>query len=344
MSRNYGCRITENISINGVNALVMENQKLRVTILIDKGADIYELLYKPKDIDFMWRSPNELISASKYGQYSQDSVCNYIDLYSGGWQEIIPNGGPSCTYKGAELGMHGEVVNVPWSYNVVEDNLKEISICFYVTTRRSPYTLEKRITIKEYESIIYFEETLSNNGDEDMELMWGQHPTIGKPFLDEHCHIITSARQGIIDGPAKDFKSQRLEPGQTFVWPKGISGNNEEIDFSKVPGEESKTADMIYLTDFSGEAFYEVVNTKRQLAFGMKWDKSVFPYIWLWQVCNGADGYPWYGQTYNMAIEPWTSYPSKGLNEAINNGSSFTIRKRSKVKTGFSCYIKEISC
>lgn len=29
-----------------------------------------------------------------------------------------------------------------------------------------------------------------------------------------------------------------------------------------------------------------------------------------------------YGRTYNLALEPWSSYPSGGLNTAIENGSA----------------------
>jgi hypothetical protein len=28
-----------------------------VTLLVDQGCDLIELLYKPADIDFLWRSP-----------------------------------------------------------------------------------------------------------------------------------------------------------------------------------------------------------------------------------------------------------------------------------------------
>ena len=37
-----------------------------VTILVDKGADIYEFLYKPKDVDFLWKSNVGLRSMKKY--------------------------------------------------------------------------------------------------------------------------------------------------------------------------------------------------------------------------------------------------------------------------------------
>ena len=54
-NRNYGCRISE-LVLEGHRCVALENEKLRVTIIADKGTDIYEFLYKPRDVDFMWRS------------------------------------------------------------------------------------------------------------------------------------------------------------------------------------------------------------------------------------------------------------------------------------------------
>ncbi len=82
-------------------------KKLRLTFLADRGMDCVEMLYKPEDIDFMWRSPAGLHKRSEYLSNSGDSLGNYLDHNSGGWQEILPNGGGECSYKGACLGMHG---------------------------------------------------------------------------------------------------------------------------------------------------------------------------------------------------------------------------------------------
>ncbi len=38
---------------------MLENEKLRVTILVDKGTVVVELLYKPMDVDFSGNSPFE---------------------------------------------------------------------------------------------------------------------------------------------------------------------------------------------------------------------------------------------------------------------------------------------
>ena len=36
-------------------------------------------------------------------------------------------------------------------------------------------------------------------------------------------------------------------------------------------------------------------------------------------------GLPWYGRTYNMGIEPWTSYPCAGLVKAVERGTAMHL-------------------
>lgn len=332
-SRNFGCRITSDLIIRGNRAVVMENQLLRITILVERGADIIELLYKPQDIDLMWRSPTGLHRKADYISSTGNSLGNYLDHNSGGWQEILPNGGDECFYKGACLGMHGEISNIPWGYEVVKDEPEEITLRLSITTLRSPFALVKELTLKGSESRLYVNERLTNLAREQMELMWGHHPTVGAPFLDESCRISTNARKGFTLTP-EDFRTQRLAPGQAFTWP--MAG---DVDMSEIPAPEAGVADMLYLYGFPEKAHYEVFNGKYHLAYGMDWDSNVFPYLWMWLVCGGADGYPWYARTYNLALEPWSSYSSCGLTGAIKNGSAMGLQAGETRETSFEFWV-----
>lgn len=341
MKRNYGCRITQNIKINDMCALVMENEKLRMTILLDKGADITELLYKPKDIDFMWCSPVEYHNPSKCVSTTGSSLHNYLDHNFGGWQEILPSGGPECTYKGAVIGMHGEVSNLPWQYKVIEDSKDEISIMCSVKTIRSPFYLEKTITIKSNEATVYFYEELTNLANEEMELMWGHHPTLGQGFIDDSCRIDTSAKKVFTYGQELDFDTQRLDVNCEYDWPMAKDRAGNIIDLSKVPSKNAGIADMIFLKDFDNTAYYEIYNANKNVGFKLEWDKKIYPYAWIWLVCGGSYGYPWYGNTYNLAIEPWTSYPGTGLNKAIANGSALKMNAGQKINFSMKVNIYE---
>lgn len=335
-SRNYGCRITDQIIMDGNKAVVMENQKLRLTFLADRGMDCVEMLYKPEDIDFMWRSPAGLHKRSEYLSNSGNSLGNYLDHNSGGWQEILPNGGGECSYKGACLGMHGEISSVPWDCRILKDSEEEVVLKACITTLRSPFRLEKEISLKRDESAITIRESLTNLAKEPMELMWGHHPTVGKPFLDSSCRIDTNGTVGFsMDQP--DFETQRLKPGTRFEWPAAGNG----VDFSNVPGEDADTADMIYITGFPERAWYRVHNETKNISYGMSWDGKLFPYMWMWQVCGGSYGYPWYGRTYNLALEPWTSYPSSGLIKAIENGSALCLEAGEIRQTELCFWIKK---
>src|SRR5215510_1255037 len=106
-NRNYGCRITE-LVLEGHRCIALENEKLRVTIIADKGTDIYEFLYKPRDVGA------------------------HMDYYEGGWQELFPNCGGLSLHQGAEIGQHGEVLLLPWSYTITRDDPDEIEVRFEV--------------------------------------------------------------------------------------------------------------------------------------------------------------------------------------------------------------------
>ena len=339
-NRNYGCRITDNILINGLKAIVMENRYLRVTVLLDKGADIYELLYKPLDVDMMWRGPVELQNPSCFIPSTGNEAGTFIDRYEGGWQEILPSGGAACEFKGVRFGQHGEISNIPWKCQIIKDEEKEICIELSVRTYRTAFYLRKKLTLKIDDPTLYINEILVNEAEENMELMWGHHPAIGHPFLSEHCNIETSATK-VITHPELMFDSQRLKPGTVNTWPRVPDRNNRVIDLSKVPSKNDKTADMLYLTDFEGEAWYRIHNQQMKLNFEMKWDKDIFKYLWMWQVCKGAYGYPWYGRTYCMALEPWSSYPTSGLYEAVNNRTAMNMAAAQTIETDLSVIIYE---
>ena len=170
-TRNYGCRYCE-ILYKGYRALVLENELIRATILLDKGSDIIELLYKPKDIDFMWRSPLELSGEIKHPATKELSGGSILDAYEGGWQELLPSISSPSNYKGMGLGFHGEVFSLPWSFEVLEDTPYLVVVRLRVRTRRAPLFVSKTITIRSQAAVLEFEESVRNEADESFQFMW----------------------------------------------------------------------------------------------------------------------------------------------------------------------------
>ena len=101
------CSISQHTLERGYKAVTLENEILSVTVLPDKGADIYSLLYKPRNMDVLWKSPWGL-KLPGTGVFTAGTTEEaWLEYYGGGWQEIFPNGGDACVYKGCHLNFHG---------------------------------------------------------------------------------------------------------------------------------------------------------------------------------------------------------------------------------------------
>ena len=62
--RNHGCRISDGWRYEGMQTLILENELLRVVVLVDKGSDIIEFRYKPRDLDFLFFAPGGSMSTA----------------------------------------------------------------------------------------------------------------------------------------------------------------------------------------------------------------------------------------------------------------------------------------
>ena len=102
--RTYGARVSDDWAFRGLKTAVIENEVLRVVVLIDKGADIYQLVHKPTDTDFMWRSPWGVRDPRRFTPTTGSPPNVWLDHYEGGWQTVLPGGGFPVRLR---LGRHG---------------------------------------------------------------------------------------------------------------------------------------------------------------------------------------------------------------------------------------------
>lgn len=331
MSRHhYGARIHDYVAL-GYRTIALENELVRVEVVVDKGSDVTSFLHKPTDTDFMWHRESGLRRAPLESTPRGIDEFVFVDGYEGGWQECFPNGGESVLYKGASLPFHGELLAAPWSVEVLEDSPQVVSIRLAVRTKRTPFLVEKQLTLRSGRGVLEIDERVTNLSDEPMEVMWGHHPAFGPPFLDDSCRIDLPPCIATTDR-ADPWPDSLLSYGIEFQWPMAPRKDGTLRDLSVVLDPGSRIADWVRLTGFD-EGWYGVTNGRRRVGFGLRWDARLFPHLWFWHVFGGMPGYPWYGLNYNFALEPWTSYPDGGLTRAIENGSALRVGARETIET-----------
>jgi hypothetical protein len=322
--RNWGTRIHD-LVFQDMRLIVLENEVLRVGVLAGKGTDIIELNYKPQDLDFVWLSPQGVRNPVQSGAIPRDLVATFVETYPGGWQEVFPNGGAPSAWAGAQYGQHDEVFAVPWEVEIVDDAETSIAVRFTARTQKVPTVISKTLRMVAGEPRLRIEEQLTNTADVPVRAMWGHHVTFGPPFLVPGCRIrlpeavkVTPNKEPIAPG------GRRVTDTVPFAWPYG-QGATGPVDLSIVP-QRGTPSDIMYLSDFPEDhAWYEVTDPSGRFGSRLEWDARVMPYLWYWQEFGAATGYPWYGKNYNIGLEPFSSYPTNGLAEAVENGTALEL-------------------
>ena len=100
---------------------------------------------------------------------------------------------------------------------------------------------------------------------------------------------------------------RRFKPGSEFTWPNGktIAGLPDDA-YIIPPVEANPYGDLCYLKGFETEALYRIKSTESNLSFKLTWDGDIYKCLWLWEERLATADFPWWGQCYTVALEPWT--------------------------------------
>ena len=314
-------QISEYTLACGYRTVVFENDIMSATVLPEKGADIHALVYKPRAMDVLWKAPwGVKRAAGPAGVATGDSEAAWMDLYPGGWQEIFPNGGDACVYKGAWLGFHGEASVSEWDYTVVSSQGGAVEAVFVVRLARSPFVLRRTMRLEAGRAELMISERVTNEGEEALQFMWGHHPAYGAPFLGTGCRLEVDAKSFEAHAPEVS-PSVRVSAGMRGEWPRLTGKHGGVVDLSVLPDSAERVTEFGYVSGLE-QGCYRLTSVQHGFGVELAWPAAVFPYLWFWQELRGSFGYPWYGRCYVMAIEPFTSIPGSGLLNAIERGTA----------------------
>lgn len=325
------CRISDDWTYKGMRVVWMENDLIRVGILVDRGSDIFEFRYKPYDLNFLLRLDKEIHNPNKVFSQLRNTSNQMEDYYYGGWQEALPNSTPFL-YRGASLGQHGEVWMISWKHAIIENNPDRVSVRLWTQPLRIPVTIEKTLTIVKDNPTLFISEILTNTSKTDLDLMWGHHIAFGLPFLNEGGVLSTNAKTFIAE-PSMPTQ-RRYFPGVEMKWPmvKDIQGNEENGSIIP-PAETSPYSDLAFLSGYDSKAFYALKNEEKQLGFGVQWDGYLFKHLWFWQERFASQDAPWWGSAYAIGLEPWTTKFSSDPETAIKQGEFLKLKASQSIKT-----------
>ncbi len=316
---------------------MLENDRVRVVVLPDKGAEIHQITDVRSATDVLFEGPWGLQppgASPLPGSGADEFMWNY----AGGWQELFPSVNEACVYRGKRIPFHGEVASLPWEHEILDGGGSEARVRFWTQARQTPFRIERVLRLREGEPELVVEGSVRNESAESAHFVWGHHCVVGPPFLEPGCRLEIPARTIVTSPELWEPETARLEPGRREPWPWAPLRAGGSVDLRQVPGPETGSHDDLYVTDLD-DGWLAVSNPRLGLTFRLEWQQEVFGWIVLWQPYGGAVAPPLTG-SYALGIEPWTSRLSleqsveAGAATELAGGACFTTSLRAHLLHG----------
>jgi hypothetical protein len=304
-------------AVNGLKALVLENEVLRLVVLPEAGAKVWQIRYKPLAADLLWNNPT-------LGPSRQPLNASYDDTWSGGWDELFPND-EAGELLGFNLPDHGELWTGGWQAEREEaDGGTGLRLRF--ETPVSHFLVEKSVLLRPASAMLEVRYRLTNRGAERFPFLFKLHPAFAV------------SAQHRIDFPAMTVQREPEFAGTlegaplTFAWSDAHLGD-QVIDLRQVPDERSGAVHFFYGTEMAA-GWCGITNRANRLAAAVRFDPGVFSSCWLFATYGG-----W--RDLNVAVlEPATGYPYK-MQSMLDQGHARWLGSGESLETTVLCTVQE---
>jgi len=299
--------------VNGMNALVLENEKIRTVILPELGARVLSLIYKPTETEFAWRSPNVPIEKTNE---ELENVSGFFDC--------IPTTDP-CTFRGNKLPLGGEVSSKPWKILKIEKRRAAVTLKMEARCKIYPLLIRKKITLRKNNSALEIEYEVCNMSTDTLEYHYSGHNTIQvSPYHRLVIpHEVTKLKLG--------YDSRFGKMGDMISWPEAADIKGNRVDISKIAGPCEGIMENFYTTKLK-ERWCAAINEAKQEAIAVTWQGEALPYL---NLCTNTGMWRDY---YFAALEPVTGRPDN-LEVAVNQWKDYATLKPKEKTTWKQTFI-----
>ena len=291
-------RVSADWSFNGVQALVLENDRLRVVVLPELGGKIWQIAHLRAGRDLLWHNPRLTARPVPVGS-------NYDDVFFGGWDELFPND-LAEEIAGEPYPDHGELWAAPWSWRIEQDGPERVRVSLAMATAISACRIVKNIELVTGESTLRLSWTIENGSHQDLPYLWKQHVAVptGDPAV-----LTMGARSMYVE----DFGHPRAGgTGSRYDWPHLTDDAGRVHDMRPTLPADSRVAEFQYATEL--DEGWCAVTWPDGSGIGLVFDRDVFRSCWTFASYGG-----WRAHEV-LVLEPCTGHPVS-VNAGVGAGT-----------------------
>ena len=296
----FACTVfaQEETTLAGRPVRILSNDKLALTVRSVGGSMVQVFL---KD------DPDKLNPLQGLGHF----VC--VDGF----------GPVSAEERAAGLPGHGEAHRVPWELVSSEKKDATLTVAFKATLPLVQENFRRTIRMVDGESVVYIDSELESLLGFDRPVNWGEHATIGGPFLEQGKTVTEmSARRASTRSYISEAEDppdrHNLADDKEFTWPMAPTADGGLIDVRVAPMLTPVMDQTTSLMDPSRRlVFVTAFHPDKRAVFGYVFRREEYPWTQIW------DSYPGGGRASYRGMEFATQPYDLTRREVIQANSMF---------------------
>jgi len=304
-------------AVHGLHAVELENEFLRLVVLPEAGAKVWQIHYKPLGADLLWNNPSLAPSG-------QSLYASYDDSWSGGWDDLFPSDEPGDVL-GYSVPDHGELWTGEWQAEEV-DVRGARGLRLRYSTPVSHFLVEKTLALRPGRAVLDVTYRLTNQGKEEFPFLFKLHPA----FAVSGDHRIDFPPMTVRREP--EFPGTLGDAPLVFPWPDAPIGE-QTIDLRQVPDERSGAVHFFYGTELAA-GWCGVTNQVTRLATGLRFDPEVLSSCWLFATHGG------WRDLNVVVLEPASGYPFN-MRAMIDGGQAQWLAPGKTLETSVLLSVQE---
>jgi hypothetical protein len=267
--------LAETPKFEGISAQVISNDKLELTVLTEGGAFVNLVLKDdPEKLSPYWNPIR--YARERGGKHSGASLGHFVCV--DGFGPVSPE------EKDSGLSGHGEAHTLPWETKLARKDGSTSAVTQSVKLPILQEIFTRTLRVVDGESVVYVQSELESLLGFDRPVNWGEHATIGAPFLE--------AGITVVDMPAKRAQTRpdkpgslpmRLTPGKDFTWPMAPGASGKKVDVRASPDPPNSLDHTTCLMDPSRKlVFVTALNPSKRLILGYLFRREDYPWVQSW--------------------------------------------------------------
>ncbi|MGI8990591.1 MAG: hypothetical protein ACR2I2_13560 [Bryobacteraceae bacterium] len=269
----------QNTTFEDMPAYSLANDKLELKVL-PRGGAIASIVLRDdgRKLNPLWdplRMARELGQKNTFGGGTGHFLC--LD----GFGPVSPE------EKAAGLPGHGEAHLRQWE---VRTEAKAGATSTLALTTQLPITQEnltRTMRVVDGENVVYVETEVESLLGFDRPISWGEHATIGSPFLEPGVTVVDLSAKRAQTRPYEPEKGglpHRLPSGKDFDWPLAPALGGGQVDLRAATANPDSIDHSTCLMDTSRELeFVSALNPGKRLVLGYVFKRAEYPWTQNWE-------------------------------------------------------------